>query len=467
MAVRASIVATPSRRLSWSARRPSGISSDCSRARSWRMSRATAWKVVCVDAVTRPRRSAPSTSRTALPSTGTRPCSPRARSPRGAAPAARGCRRSRPATRSLSSTPATVGHRVLSRSCCWCCPAVVVLPPRGRGRRTARGAAGAGRDRPRGQTAAPTAGVGRRPDRPGREGGVRAPRGAEGRGRRRARLRAPAATVEGEPSSCRAGAPQRAARLTGSADAHPRHRAARHRPAGLRLQPLPRRRRRPHQRGGLRRARRGGPLPGAARRRPRLDRAGGRGQAVRRRPAGALDVRGLRAGRAGPQRPRRAAAAGAPRVARRAARALRRPAAARGPGARPAGAGHEGRPEEHGAAARRHLRPPHRPGRVRPRARRRRTSSSAPTPPGSRSARSPGPSSTPAGTPRRAPTSSSRRAPRPAATPARSRRWCWCPRSSTPSRPSPSWPPAASPAAGSSPPAWRSVPPACGAARCG
>jgi hypothetical protein len=74
-AVRASTVATPSRRLSCSARRASLRSSAWMRARSWRTSSATAWKVLRVVGPTRPRCTAASTSRTALVSTGTTPCS--------------------------------------------------------------------------------------------------------------------------------------------------------------------------------------------------------------------------------------------------------------------------------------------------------------------------------------------------------------------------------------------------------
>jgi hypothetical protein len=104
-AVRASAVAIPSRRLSCSLRRPSGTSWPCRRVRSSRTSSATAWNVLRVDARGRPRSTASSTSRTALASTGTMPCSARLceRAGRPAAASLRGRRRSRVATQLPSS----------------------------------------------------------------------------------------------------------------------------------------------------------------------------------------------------------------------------------------------------------------------------------------------------------------------------------------------------------------------------
>ena len=202
-----------------------------------------------------------------------------------------------------------------------------------------------------------------------------------------------------------------------------------------------------------------------------LDRGGGEGQAVRRRPARPREVRRRGGGRPRRRRPSRRCSptsTGAGSTTCSSATACRRcPADDRDPSAA-AVRRHARRPQEHGAAARRRssptdtelvasaLGPPpaalHRAG---PRRRH----------PGRRAGR--------LGRPRRphtptpAPTSSSPRAPRPAATPARSRRWCSCPRWSTPWRRCRCSPPAASAAAGSSPPAWRSAPTACGAARCG
>ena len=90
-AVRARIVATPSMRLSCSARCDSPVSAACTRARSSRTSRATAWKVSRVDGRTRPRWTATSMSRTALASTGSTPSASREREARaGAPPDARG-----------------------------------------------------------------------------------------------------------------------------------------------------------------------------------------------------------------------------------------------------------------------------------------------------------------------------------------------------------------------------------------
>jgi acyl-CoA synthetase (AMP-forming)/AMP-acid ligase II len=79
----------------------------------------------------------------------------------------------------------------------------------------------------------------------------------------------------------------------------PCERNVRHRPADLRVQPLPRRRGRGQQGGRPRRARRAGVLARAARDRAELDRRARRRQAVRRRRRDAGEVRGRRRARPG------------------------------------------------------------------------------------------------------------------------------------------------------------------------
>ena len=81
-AVLARIVATPSRRLSCSARSASVIVlSALTRARSSRTSSATTWNLVRLDGLTGPRWAAASTSRTARASTGMMPSLSRSRTP--------------------------------------------------------------------------------------------------------------------------------------------------------------------------------------------------------------------------------------------------------------------------------------------------------------------------------------------------------------------------------------------------